>query len=711
MKNKNYIIFSIFSIFSIFKSKFTLKIVLLTILPVLFISVFSILILVHKINELNSNTTEISANTLNTIYTQIITDKNNDIKEKVLLRIDSVLNEVNVLRAGAQQLIDKNEVDSLDKNFEYDSWVRNNMVYNSEKNWSNLSQNEFNISMSIWGYLHNKDGSINQKTKNYITLMSPLKMLMQTIGENGTDKGWFYVTGPKEAPVMIMTPWAQMPEIFDKEYPGHNENNWWDFFFPGMIESWEKWIPSTNNVSNKMNNQVTLTPLYEDAGGTGLMVTIFEPLWNKSRTKNFGAAAVDYNMNNITKMVKDEHLGENGFTFLVQSEGNILDATEDITRKLEISQNKNIESGVEVSYFNLKESKIEELSVIVENFKNMDKSQITEFTDNKGEKFILGFEKLMDYNLWDNNKINSDKLYIVSIIPREEVFKFQSKIHDEITKSSNQTLLFLIIVSLLFAFISILCTVWYALQNTKQIRVISQGLSQVGKKNFNSSIDIISKDELGNLAKTFNYMTGEISEAYNKLENYALELEQKVKERTSHLEEANQKLEQLSNIDGLTKIHNRRYFDTMLEKIWNEYSRLNHPISIILIDIDNFKKYNDNYGHQEGDSCLCSVASILQEQLNRSSDIIARYGGEEFVVIACVDMNNAFKLAEKMRLAVKSLAIEHKLSEKNIVSISLGVTSVIPSPNKEINKLIKAADIALYESKENGRDMVRMKEY
>lgn len=705
MNNKNNIRFSIF------KSKFTLKIILLTILPILFISVFSILILFHKINELNNSTTETSANTLNTMYTQMVTDKNNDIKEKVLLRLDSVLNELNVLRAGAQQLIDKNEVNSLKQDFEYDSWVRKNMVYNSQKKWSNLSKNEFNISMSVWGYLHNKDGSINQETKNYISLMSPLKMLMQTIGENGTDKGWFYVTGPKEAPVMIMTPWAQMPQIFDEKYPGHNEKNWWDFFFPGMIESWEKWIPNINDISNKMNNQSTLTPLYEDAGGTGLMVTIFEPLWNKNRTKNFGAVAVDYNINNITKIVKDEHVGEDGFTFLLQSNGDILDPTEDIVRKLELSQDKNLESGVEVSYFNLKESKIKELAATVDNFNDMSESKEMEYADNKGEKFLLTFEKLMDYNLWDNNKINSNKLYIVSIIPKEEVFKVQNKIHDEITRLSHETLLFLISVSLFFAFISILCTVWYALQSTKQIRVIAQGLSQVGKKNFNSSIDIISKDELGNLAKTFNYMTGEISETYNKLENYALELEQKVKERTIHFEKANQKLEQLSKIDGLTKIYNRRYFDTMVEKTWSEYSRLNQPISIILIDIDNFKKYNDNYGHQEGDSCLCAVASTLQEQLNGGSDIIARYGGEEFVVITCVDMDNAFRLAEKMRLAVKKLSIEHKFSEKNIVSISLGVASVIPSHEKEINKLIKVADIALYESKESSRDMITVKEY
>lgn len=106
-----------------------------------------------------------------------------------------------------------------------------------------------------------------------------------------------------------------------------------------------------------------------------------------------------------------------------------------------------------------------------------------------------------------------------------------------------------------------------------------------------------------------------------------------------------------------------------------------------------------------------AVASALQEQLKRSCDSIARYGGEEFIVIACVDAEHATLLAERMRLAVKRLSIEHKASEHNIVTISLGVASTVPVQDKEINKLVKAADIALYESKQKGRDMTTVKKY
>jgi sigma-B regulation protein RsbU (phosphoserine phosphatase) len=565
--------------------------------------------------------------------------------------------------------------------------------------------------MSVWGYLHDKDGSINQETKDYISTMTPIKMLMHTIGEHGTDKGWFYLAGPKKTPVMIMTPWAQMPEIFDQKYPGHNEQNWWDFFFPGMVESWNKWTSNPDFIAEKPDNHLTLTPLYEDAGGTGLMITFFAPLWNKERTENFGAAAVDYNINNILNIVKNEKIGETGFTFLIQTNGNVLGLADESFEKLELPHRTVAGDGVEISSFDLENSRIEELSSIAKQFNEEDEFTVYSFSDNNGNNYLISFERFQENNLWNgNNAIIRDSLYIAAIVPKEEVFKARDRIYLEIKTLSHHALLFFIISTVIFAFISAFFSGWYAYKNTNQIRKMTDGLSNIGKKNYDVSIDIISKDDLGYLARTFNHMIGEVRKSYAKLELYAHDLEDKVKERTEHLEEANQKLQELSQIDGLTKVHNRRYFDERLEEVWREYSRLNHPVSIILIDIDYFKQFNDNYGHQAGDLCLCSVASALKKQINRSSDVLARYGGEEFVAIVCVDIDNAYLLAEKMRIAVQELSIKHESSKTKTVSISLGVASAIPAQNVAKGQLIKNADIALYESKEKGRNMVSIRE-
>lgn len=175
-------------------------------------------------------------------------------------------------------------------------------------------------------------------------------------------------------------------------------------------------------------------------------------------------------------------------------------------------------------------------------------------------------------------------------------------------------------------------------------------------------------------------------------------------ERTKSLQESNQKLQELATIDPLTQVYNRLYFDDFLDKSWRILSRDRAPLSIILIDIDFFKQYNDTYGHQKGDECLVAVASALNQALVRSSDCFARYGGEEFIAVVCQNLPEAMEAANKLKDAVSSLQIPHEKSDKGYVSISLGVSSVIPSQSHTPAQIINQADEALYKSKKNGRN-------
>ncbi len=690
------------------KSIFTLKIILLSILPVLIFSLFTISIITIKIGKLSDNVSEVAERALNNIYSQIISDKSRDIAKRISLKLNIVFDELDLLRASAQQIVDNEELHSIGVELQSNTWFKNDFVYNSAKNWSNISKTNSNVSMSVWGYLHNKDGSINRNAEYYTTLMSPLKMLMQVMGEHGVDKGWCYIVGPKATPVMIMTPWAQMPEIFDEKYPEHNTRNWWDFFFPGIVEAWNQWTVAPDFKSDRYRDQVTLTPIYEDAGGTGLMVTFFAPLWNKDRTENFGSAAIDYNINRIVDIGSKEKIGETGCTFLMQSDGNVLGITNAIADILGLSQRISAKPGVAVSFYNLKESKINELADIANKFTKVEQSPIYEFSDNKGEEYLITFQKTIDYNLWPGEGANilRESLYIVGIVPKKEVFQIKDSIQIHIHNLSRKTLFFVIAISAFITIMAIFLASWYALQNTRQIRKMGHGIKAVGNNRYDIAIDVIAKDDLGDLARSFNYMISEIHNAYSRLEKHALDLENKVKERTVHLEEANHKLLELSMNDGLTGISNRRYFDMRFVEIWREYSRLKHSISLILIDIDHFKRYNDSYGHQEGDNCLRAIAGALKSQAKRSSDVVARYGGEEFAVITCTPLKQAFEFAEILRSAVRSLSIEHKSSDKGIVSISLGVASVTPSRQEDMSALVKRADQALYLSKEKGRDTV-----
>jgi len=181
-----------------------------------------------------------------------------------------------------------------------------------------------------------------------------------------------------------------------------------------------------------------------------------------------------------------------------------------------------------------------------------------------------------------------------------------------------------------------------------------------------------------------------------------------LEEKNQELEEVNQRLEELSYYDELTGAPNRRQFEQTLENRWEFLKRYDQPISLIMIDIDYFKEYNDRYGHQTGDNCLRKVSRALGNCVNRESDTMARYGGEEFaVILPNTSREGAVNMAQTMRKSVEELAIPHEDSEnEDVLTISLGVSTCENLDRIERDELIERADDALYEAKESGRNRV-----
>ncbi|MGF1458555.1 MAG: diguanylate cyclase domain-containing protein [Leptolyngbyaceae cyanobacterium] len=172
------------------------------------------------------------------------------------------------------------------------------------------------------------------------------------------------------------------------------------------------------------------------------------------------------------------------------------------------------------------------------------------------------------------------------------------------------------------------------------------------------------------------------------------------------LQQANHQLEALVNLDGLTQVANRRKFDEYLGDVWNMLVRQQEPIALILLDLDYFKRFNDRYGHQQGDDCLIQVAQAAKSVLQRASDLIARYGGEEFaVILPGVDLAGAVLMGERIQTAIETLAIAHADSPvSDIVTVSMGIASTVPIPSKSADRLVGEADNALYRAKGLGRD-------
>jgi diguanylate cyclase (GGDEF)-like protein len=228
------------------------------------------------------------------------------------------------------------------------------------------------------------------------------------------------------------------------------------------------------------------------------------------------------------------------------------------------------------------------------------------------------------------------------------------------------------------------------------VHALRNGTERIAAGDFTTPVSLSCKDELLEIATSVNAMREQLHWR-----------EKEAQQHTEQLQELNQKLELLSMTDGLTGIANRRCFDTVLAREWSRASRLGQPLTLALIDVDWFKKYNDHYGHQAGDECLKRVAQAMAKTVCRSGDLLARYGGEEFVFIALnCSIDNGNRIAQNVCHAIAALSLPHEKSALGSVTVSIGVVSMTPKVGGDVQLMLKAADEALYSAKENGRNRV-----
>lgn len=179
-----------------------------------------------------------------------------------------------------------------------------------------------------------------------------------------------------------------------------------------------------------------------------------------------------------------------------------------------------------------------------------------------------------------------------------------------------------------------------------------------------------------------------------------------LRESQRQLMQANLELERLTRIDGLTGLGNRRYFDEYMLAEWRRALRTRTPLALLMIDVDNFKLYNDSHGHLAGDEVLRQVADAIQAGVSRSGDLAARFGGEEFVVVLLnTDLAGAASVADQIMRRVRALDIPR---DGGHVTVSIGASAMVPTDLAGPDDIIKAADLALFRAKSNGRDRVEI---
>jgi diguanylate cyclase (GGDEF)-like protein len=253
---------------------------------------------------------------------------------------------------------------------------------------------------------------------------------------------------------------------------------------------------------------------------------------------------------------------------------------------------------------------------------------------------------------------------------------------------------------------SLLLWLFFANVVVKPLRQLTAAAIQISAGDLSTQAKINSSNEIGVLAQSFDQMVEQLRASFLALEATNAVLEQRVNERTAALAAANRKLQRLANIDGLTQIANRRRFDEFMTQVWQQLQREQQPLSLLLCDVDYFKHYNDIYGHQQGDECLRQIAQALLQTVRRPTDLVARYGGEEFaVILPNTGLAGAVAVAELLGEAIQALELPHRGSKiGEYVTLSVGVSTLVPAPDLTLTALIMAADTALYEAKQRGRN-------
>jgi diguanylate cyclase (GGDEF)-like protein len=209
------------------------------------------------------------------------------------------------------------------------------------------------------------------------------------------------------------------------------------------------------------------------------------------------------------------------------------------------------------------------------------------------------------------------------------------------------------------------------------------------------------RGELGHLAKSFNHMADFMAIRQE-------ELEAMVSCRTQELRQLNEELKRIATSDGLTGLANRRYLDDYLQVEWHRAMREGNPLSVLMIDADFFKSYNDTFGHLQGDEALKTIAEAIRISLLHSSDLAARYGGEEFmVVLPDTDEEGALTVADRLMGTIRNANISHPASAiSDRITVSIGIASVNPTQELTLEDTINKADQCLYLAKQKGRNRI-----
>lgn len=523
---------------------FRTKIIAITFLSVLVGLFFSVAVSVFGIQKLSEDATIEVSSGLKAANIEYLNNYIDLTSQRISLTINSALDSGFVLNDVMQKVINNKDIEKLSDviydnaffkdDFSYTESYINNKTDKKAGNWRQNNLSEPTVT-SVWGYLLDDEHNIRQDVLADIKKTSILDLFMPSLFQHGQ---WLYYVGSKDLSYLRMTPSVNMAAEFDNSYPGHNELNFWDFFFPTLVESWEK-MPS----SEKIKKTVTVTPPYEDAAGSGFIASFFYPLWDNE--KFAGAIGLDFNLKQIIKYIQDVKLAQTGFAFISSQDGTILAINEHGGEVMGLRQGDKDNSGAAIGVSKLDKklinSQISAFSKL--QFPTDDKISYIEVKDieRSNKEYVVVLKRMLPLNYYQENAIKKDFMFLGFVVPKDEIYAALFATQKKIEASKNNILVSNIVIALA-TLLFVLITIFKFSDNmTRGLMALVAGAQKVQKKEYDVEVKKLSNDEVGQLTVTFNSMAHEIL-------LYTQELEQLVQDRTKELENANAEIGKLNSI-------------------------------------------------------------------------------------------------------------------------------------------------------------------
>ncbi|MGZ2404006.1 sigma-B regulation protein RsbU (phosphoserine phosphatase) [Rhizobium ruizarguesonis] len=465
---------------------------------------------------------------------------------QVSLLLRQVHNDVSTL-AGVLQA----QIDDPERNSDVGAAIARtspgsvSLAYDQTGKWSQNAPGSVSV-VSVWSYLLGEDHNPRPDVQTDIQTSAVLDLVAPSLLQHGASKLQMYYIGSKERPIFRTAPYTDQAQTFDRLYPGHNEANFWDFFFPGLYESWQGWAKDMK--TRPVADDITQTAPYTDAITGKLIVSFFHPLWTADRKDVAGTAGADITLDQLAQTVENVKVAQSGFGFLAMSDGNVvaINSTGEKTLGLRSASDAS-GTGVTGLERSLKGSSQPAIAKLA-----LDREQGIQHLllqqDGSQVPYIFIVKKLPATNLWLSGPVRQEAMSLGVVVPEREIqaslYAAQAKISD----ATNRIVLYQILAILMSLLIVTIAVFAASKRITGGITALADAAKRIQAKDYSVRVAISSKDEVGEAGEAFNRMAEQIS-------YHTENLEQLVEERTAQIEDAK---EEISTLNAQLQRENRR---------------------------------------------------------------------------------------------------------------------------------------------------------